>query len=415
MFKEIRRQITLFNTLILIAFLLLFILLLVFLIQWSFQRSGEKALINAAQHIRNENLSFYEDKEEDYDKPAFHGDIGTEFIVWDLNGNADRMHIVNDDLIMEGYELSLDTSFNNSFKTFKTGDRTYRVYSASYYDDDQKKIIQVFQEIDTEQNVISYLVFFLLFIGSGGILLLIPISYILAGKSLQPIKETFENQKKFIADASHELRTPLTVIQTNVEVLRLKEDEVLADNIKWLNNIGNESESMSKLVSQLLTIAQSDNNKIVFEKKLFDLSALCAEIIDLMVDVAKDKNITLNGEIESGIDYEGDEEKLKQAIRILVDNAIKYTPSGGRVDLILKDGIRFVSVSVKDTGVGLSPEDQKKIFSRFYRVDDARNRESGGFGLGLNIADMAVKHHGGRIKLQSVPDEGSTFTIVLPK
>ena len=172
---------------------------------------------------------------------------------------------------------------------------------------------------------------------------------------------------------------------------------------------------MSKLVSQLLTIAQSDNNKIVFEKKLFDLSALCAEIIDLMVDVAKDKNITLNGEIESGIDYEGDEEKLKQAIRILVDNAIKYTPSGGRVDLILKDGIRFVSVSVKDTGVGLSPEDQKKIFSRFYRVDDARNRESGGFGLGLNIADMAVKHHGGRIKLQSVPDEGSTFTIVLPK
>ena len=415
MFKEIRRQITLFNTLILIAFLLLFILLLVFLIQWSFQRSGEKALINAAQHIRNENLSFYENKEEDYDKPAFHGDIGTEFIVWDLNGNADRMHIVNDDLIMEGYELSLDTSFNNSFKTFKTGDRTYRVYSASYYDDDQKKIIQVFQEIDTEQNVIQYLVFFLLFIGSGGILLLIPISYILAGKSLQPIKETFENQKKFIADASHELRTPLTVIQTNVEVLRLKEDEVLADNIKWLNNIGNESESMSKLVSQLLTIAQSDNNKIVFEKKLFDLSALCAEIIDLMVDVAKDKNITLNGEIESGINYEGDEEKLKQAIRILVDNAIKYTPSGGRVDLILKDGIRFVSVSVKDTGVGLSPEDQKKIFSRFYRVDDARNRESGGFGLGLNIADMAVKHHGGRIKLQSVPDEGSTFTIILPK
>ncbi len=415
MFKEIRRQITLFNTLILIAFLLLFILLLVFLVQWSFKRSGEKALINAAQRIRNENLSHYEDKEKDFDKPAFHGVVGTEFIVWDQNGNAERMRIVNDDLIMKGYELSLDTSFNNAFKTFDIGDRTYRVYSAVYYEDDQKKIVQVFQEIDTEKNVIQYFVFFLLFIGSFGILLLIPISYILAGKSLQPIKETFENQKKFIADASHELRTPLTVIQTNVEVLRLKEDEVLADNIKWLNNIGNESESMSKLVSQLLTIAQSDNNKIVFEKKNFDLSMLCAEIIDLMVDVARDKNIRLKGDIEPDIEYEGDEEKLKQAIRILVDNAIKYTPSGGQVDLILKDGIRFVSISVKDTGVGLSPEDQKKIFSRFYRVDDARNRESGGFGLGLNIADMAVKHHGGRIKLQSVPDEGSTFTIILPK
>ncbi len=417
MFKEIRRQITLFNTLILIAFLLLFILLLVFLIQWSFQRSGEKALINAAQHIRNEKLSFYKDKdkEEDFDRPAFHDDIGKEYIIWDEDGNADRMHIVNDDLIMKGYELSIDSSFNNDFKTFSIGDQSYRVYSASYYDDDQRKIIQVFQQIDTEQNVIQYLVFFLLFIGSGGILLLIPLSYMLAGKSLQPIKETFDNQKKFIADASHELRTPLTVIQTNVEVLRMKEDEVLADNIKWLNNIGNESESMSKLVSQLLTIAQSDNNKIVFEKKVFDLSMLCAEIIDLMVDIASDKNIVLKGDIEPDIEYEGDEEKLKQAIRILVDNAIKYTPSGGTVDLILKDGLRSVSISVQDTGVGLSPEDQKKIFSRFYRVDDARNRESGGFGLGLNIADMTVKHHGGKIKLQSVPDEGSTFTIVLPK
>ncbi|MEG2651493.1 MAG: HAMP domain-containing sensor histidine kinase, partial [Eubacterium sp.] len=256
---------------------------------------------------------------------------------------------------------------------------------------------------------------FLLFIGCGSILVLIPISYFLAGKSLQPIKETFENQKKFIADASHELRTPLTVIQTNVEVLKMKEDEILNENIRWLNNISLETETMAKLISELLLIAQADNKKIAMKKEVFDLSALCAEIQDLMYDVAADHQIHLKGNLQEGICYKGDEERLKQAIRILVDNAIKYTPGEGSVTIVLSEGVRNVSISVHDTGVGLSEEDQKKIFSRFYRVDNARHRESGGVGLGLNIAAVIVKQHNGKIKIDSTIDVGSTFTIVLPK
>ncbi|MDD2413678.1 MAG: ATP-binding protein [Eubacteriaceae bacterium] len=414
MFKEIKRQITLFNTLILIAFLLIFILLLVFLVQWSLNLSGEMYLSQVAQSVKNGDDGALK-KESVPKNTIVHNDIGYEYIIWDSNHNVEQMKIKNNSLIMQGYEYDLKSDFNDDYKIFNLDDVSYRIYSIKMNENNQEKTLQVFQEITTEQSVIRYIVFFLLFIGCGGILLLIPISYFLAGKSLQPIKETFENQKKFIADASHELRTPLTVIQTNVEVLKLKEDEVLSDNLRWLNNISVESETMSKLVSELLNIAQADNKKIVLERKVFDLSALCAEIIDLMFDIALEKDITLKAEIQENVDYKGDEEKIKQAIRILVDNAIKYTAKNGVVSLKLMESLRSVCISVKDNGVGLSNEDQKKIFSRFYRVDDARNHKTGGFGLGLNIADMVVKQHNGKIKIESELNVGSTFTIVLPK
>ena len=244
MFKEIKRQITLFNTLILIAFLLIFILLLVFLVQWSLNLSGEMYLSQVAQSVKNGDDGALK-KESVPKNTIVHNDIGYEYIIWDSNHNVEQMKIKNNSLIMQGYEYDLKSDFNDDYKIFNLDDVSYRIYSIKMNENNQEKTLQVFQEITTEQSVIRYIVFFLLFIGCGGILLLIPISYFLAGKSLQPIKETFENQKKFIADASHELRTPLTVIQTNVEVLKLKEDEVLSDNLRWLNNISVESETMS--------------------------------------------------------------------------------------------------------------------------------------------------------------------------
>ncbi|SDX45461.1 sensor histidine kinase [Eubacterium barkeri] len=414
MFKEIKRQITLFNTLILIAFLFIFIFLLGFLVQWSLGLSGEVYIQKIAEEIENREQNGAI-KEESSASTAVHEKLGYDYIIWDSEHNVSDMKVENNSLIMHGYEMDLDAGNNGEFRIFDVDTDQYRVYSSIYNKEGKDYTVQVFQIINTEQSVIRYIISFLLFIGCGSILVLIPISYFLAGKSLQPIKETFENQKKFIADASHELRTPLTVIQTNVEVLKMKEDEILNENIRWLNNISLETETMAKLISELLLIAQADNKKIAMKKEVFDLSALCAEIQDLMYDVAADHQIHLKGNLQEGICYKGDEERLKQAIRILVDNAIKYTPGEGSVTIGLSEGVRNVSISVHDTGVGLSEEDQKKIFSRFYRVDNARHRESGGVGLGLNIAAVIVKQHNGKIKIDSTIDVGSTFTIVLPK
>ncbi|MEG2642992.1 MAG: HAMP domain-containing sensor histidine kinase, partial [Eubacterium sp.] len=302
MFKEIKRQITLFNTLILIAFLFIFIFLLGFLVQWSLGLSGEVYLQKIAEEIENREQNGAI-KEESSASTAVHEKLGYDYIIWDSEHNVSDMKVENNSLIMHGYEMDLDAGNNGEFRIFDVDTDQYRVYSSIYNKEGKDYTVQVFQIINTEQSVIRYIISFLLFIGCGSILVLIPISYFLAGKSLQPIKETFENQKKFIADASHELRTPLTVIQTNVEVLKMKEDEILNENIRWLNNISLETETMAKLISELLLIAQADNKKIAMKKEVFDLSALCAEIQDLMYDVAADHQIHLKGNLQEGICY----------------------------------------------------------------------------------------------------------------
>lgn len=414
MFKEIRRQMTLFNVLILMAFLLLFIFLITVLLTWSLKASGEAFFTTLTQQlISGEDLE--EANTGLFSSDILHNKIDYNYIEWNESKQISEMKSKNDDLIMRGYELLNNPDILNKFMTIDINGTNYRFYTTQFDRQDGKITIQLYQQTDTEYSLLRYTISLLLILGIGGILLLIPISYFLAGKSLKPINEALDDQKKFIADASHELRTPLTVIRSNVEVLKMKEDEVLANNIKWLNNIDLECDTMAKLVSELLLIAQSDYKKDIMEKEVFDLSAICAEVYDSMYSLAKDNDIKLTSQIKEGIEFKGDEEKIKQAIRIFVDNAIKYTPGPGHVKLTLYEEKRNICISVKDDGIGLSEDAKRKIFSRFYRVDDARNREKGGVGLGLNIADMIVKQHNGRIRIESEPDQGSNFIIVLPK
>ncbi|MDK2940530.1 MAG: hypothetical protein PWP56_43 [Acetobacterium sp.] len=413
MFKEIKRKITLFNTLILVIFMFMFIFLLGFLVNWSLSLSGEMYLTTVAKEIIQNNGQTISQPIDSRD--SVHDKFGYQFIMWDSSNIVKSMKIDDRNLIMLGYELSIEKNETPQFNLLVSENVEYRVYTLPYSNNSNDYVLQVFQQISTERSIIAYVISFLLLIGIGSIAVLVPISYFLAGKSLQPIKDTFEDQKKFIANASHELRTPLTVIQTNIEVLKLKEEEQIKDNMKWLNNIASEGETMAKLISELLLLAQAENQRLVIDKEVFDLSSMCQQMVGLMTELANEKEIELSENISPGIQYRGDEERLKQAVRILVDNAIKYTPMGGKVQLCLVQGKRHLVIEVKDTGIGLTEEDKAKVFSRFYRVDDARNRETGGVGLGLNIADYIVKKHSGRIKIDSIPNKGSTFSIVLPK
>lgn len=415
MFKDIRRKITVFNVLTLIVFLLLFIILISLLLTWSLRSSGQNFLVTIANQVIAEDESL-QAQEGVFNTKVIHDKIGYNYIEWNHSNQVADIRSNDSNLIREGYELLRDGGYEGGFRTLQVDGVDYRVYQEKFQrNDGTDRTVQVFQEITTEHSVITYTISLIIFIGLGGILMLIPISYFLAGKSIQPIKETFEDQKKFIADASHELRTPLTVIQSNVEVLKMKEGQILEEDDKWLGNIASECDTMARLISELLLIAQADYKKVVLIKEVFDLSALCVEVYDLMYELAKDKDIKLKCDIIENVEYRGDEEKIKQAMRILIDNAIKYTPGGGEVKLSLRDGKRHMYIAVSDTGIGLSEDAKRKIFSRFYRVDDARNREKGGLGLGLNIADMIVKQHGGTIKIDSEEEKGSTFTIVLPK
>lgn len=228
------------------------------------------------------------------------------------------------------------------------------------------------------------------------------------------MKQSYVQQARFVSDASHELRTPISVIQGYANMLDRwgKEDEkVLEESISAIKT---ESESMSKLVEQLLFLARGDNGKNQLTMEDIDLSAMMQELYDeyLMVDPAHE--FILKNEGTPVMAY-GDYAMIKQTARILTDNAVKYTPEGNEIYFSAYTDEKGVPVfEVQDTGIGIAPEDLPKVFERFYRADDARNRKTGGTGLGLSIAKWIVDRHGGHFDIKSYPDAGTRFSVFLP-
>jgi two-component system OmpR family sensor kinase len=235
---------------------------------------------------------------------------------------------------------------------------------------------------------------------------------------LSRLEALFHTQRRFIADVSHELRTPLTTIQGNVDlVCRGAADDPQARQ-EVLETIENEVARMSRLVSDLLLMAQADAG--------VRLKSEPVELDTLLLDIYRQARLMANGvEVRLGDEDQavvmGDPDRLRQLLLNLVDNAVKYTPAGGRVTLSLDRDDEWVRVAVADTGIGIpaealepGPEGLPPIFQRFYRIDKARSRALGGTGLGLSIAYWIAKAHGGRIAVESKLGQGSRFTVWLP-
>lgn len=273
----------------------------------------------------------------------------------------------------------------------------------------------VFLSTQPENETLGRLKAILFFIGLTGLIVVFVCSLFLADRALIPIRKSWDRQKNFVADASHELRSPLAVIQTNLELVLGNTDESVESQSKWLENIQTENKRMTKLVNDLLFLARADSNQQMMEKRFFELHRTIREVINIFEPIAARKKIKLEFETDSEIDFWGDEARIKQLAVILIDNAIKYTPSGGQVKLQLKSDDGHTEIIVSDTGEGIAQEHIGRIFERFYRVDKARSRESGGTGLGLSIADWIVKEHRGIINVASIPGKGTSFKVILPK
>ncbi|MBQ5990844.1 MAG: sensor histidine kinase [Oscillospiraceae bacterium] len=228
------------------------------------------------------------------------------------------------------------------------------------------------------------------------------------------MKQSYVQQARFVSDASHELRTPISVIQGYANMLDRwgKEDEkVLEESISAIKT---ESESMSKLVEQLLFLARGDNGKNQLTMEDIDLSAMMQELYDEYLMVDPNHEFILKNEGGPVMAY-GDYAMIKQTARILTDNAVKYTPEGNEIYFSAYTDEKGTPVfEVQDTGIGIAPEDLPKVFERFYRADDARNRKTGGTGLGLSIAKWIVDRHGGHFDIKSYPDAGTRFSVFLP-
>ncbi|NLC52962.1 MAG: sensor histidine kinase [Firmicutes bacterium] len=229
---------------------------------------------------------------------------------------------------------------------------------------------------------------------------------------LQRINQAYQSQVRFVADASHELRTPLSVLQGYANLLDRwgKHDEKTLQEA--IDAIKSETENMKVLVEQLLFLARGDNNTIHLERVVFDAREIVAEIVreTRLFDPAH----TFQTELEGPAYLEADQHLIKQALRILVDNSIKYTPAGGMIQLKVGTEHETVKIQVRDNGIGIAPDDVPRIFDRFYRSDESRARKTGGSGLGLAIAKWIIDHHGGHYEVLSRLGIGTRITLSFP-
>lgn len=269
-------------------------------------------------------------------------------------------------------------------------------------------------DITSQHDFLTNLVYTFLTVALGMLFIIFFISKFFANKSIAPIKESFDKQKQFIADASHELKTPLAVISTNVDVLLANDTDTIQNQSKWLLYIQSEVERMGKLTNDLLYLTRMDYSdaKAIFSK--VNLSDTVESVILTMEAVIFENSIFLDYDIQPDLMVNGNLEQLKQVTIILLDNALKYTNPNGKVNISLKKNNNNAILSISNTGIGIPPENLPKIFDRFYRVDKSRSRESGGYGLGLAIAKAIVEQHKGRISVASILNDVTTFTVEIP-
>ena len=231
-------------------------------------------------------------------------------------------------------------------------------------------------------------------------------------ETLTRLESSFDQMRRFTADASHELRTPLTAIRSVGEVgLRGRRDEAAYREI--IGSMLEEVDRLALLVDRLLTLSRADTGKAQLSVDIVDMAELAEEVAEQLGVLAEEKEQSVNVRFDTVPRWIGDRVVLRQALLNLVDNAIKYSPVGGKIEIRVAQSPEGIWIDVTDTGPGIPADLQSRIFDRFYRVDKARSRDNGGTGLGLAIAKWAVEVNGGRLTLEPTNGIGSCFRITL--
>ncbi len=231
---------------------------------------------------------------------------------------------------------------------------------------------------------------------------------------LARLDQSFAAMRRFVADASHELRTPLSIIRGEADVA-LASDRTVAEYKESIAVMQDEARRLSRLVDDLLNLTRADAESVKLRIESFYLNDLLAECCRSVQPLAASKGVELSCDYPGDVMFSGDQELLRRLVFNLLENAIRYTPAGGRVSAALETDDGVVRIEVSDTGIGIPAEAAPHVFERFYRADHARSRDQGGFGLGLSIVKWIAETHHGTVQLSSRPGAGSTFTVLLQK
>ncbi len=244
----------------------------------------------------------------------------------------------------------------------------------------------------------------------ASLLIFLYVSNVLAGFAIKPIAAAWQQQKQFVADASHDLKTPLTVILANTGILMSHKEQTVESQFKWIESTEEEAQYMRGLVDRMLELAKSEDMGTKAMLSDLDISELSQRVILQFEPVAFEKQVTIESDIALDVRVRAEMESYVRLIHILIDNAIKYSPEGGRITVRLAASKQTVKLSVHNEGEAIPEEDLPHIFERFYRADKARG--TGGYGLGLSIAKNIAEAMGGKISAESSPARGTVFTVL---
>ena len=421
-FGRSRRQLAFAYALIMCIFLAVIIFVVHMAMNWSMFSEQAQELSDAAEGVAEVQIFYIQNPNAAVDENRYFKSANDRLFYYIFNADKQLIRFERATFRIEPFVMSVIEDWKideGEVEVFRHSNEigklnTVMMTSKKISSDSGEQIIFVGKDVTALYSGLEKATYAQVFLGVVALLIASGIGYFMAGRALVPLKDAYERQKQFAADASHELRTPLAVVMASADLL-LADPSIENPFLRQvLEDLKSEVKKMTDLVSELLMVARSDNNALKVKIQRVDLTEILEQVVRMMKPIAEKKNILLLGEEFRSVLVNCDEQKIKQLAIILVDNAIKYTTSGGSVLVRFEsaDDVKAV-FSVADSGIGIAEEDLGKVFERFYRVDKARSREMGGNGLGLAIASEIVKLHEGKISVASRLGEGTKFTVEL--
>lgn len=424
MFKKLHNNMMLFNMLT-VSLVMLVAFAVIYLVTYGNMEKENQRRLQAvsAMFFAPNRMPRAGIQDENYEPPSaperFSVDYGVSFVLFVKDGqlmNVNSQLDLDDSVYIEAFDRA-DTAKSGKLTLadrkwlFTVAPTPLQINGLPALPDSLQYTRIVFLDITNGARILQTLMITLTCVGLSVLLVLLWLSHRFAVRAIRPIEESYNKQKQFVADASHELRTPLAVIGANVDAITASGEETVDSQKEWFDYIRAELKRTGKLVEDLLYLAKSENMKTE-DNMPFDLSAVCETVCASMEAVLYDNGKMVKTGIEEGITAIADREKITQVLYILLDNADKYTPQGGKIAVTLGRAGDMAVLKVMNSGEGIAAEDLPKIFDRFYRADDSRSAESGGFGLGLSIAKTIVDRSGGTITAESA-GELTVFTVWL--
>ncbi|WP_040413492.1 HAMP domain-containing sensor histidine kinase [Desulfosporosinus sp. OT] len=415
MFQKTRIRLVTLNSIIMLFVLISLGLTIYFYTEYRLYVELDNTLIQTAENQQSDQFEDFSNKSTG-EREEVRRNI---LLLWDPNQQL-LAKAPEEAFNMMGIEQFKASLSSEGVKTLAIQDHFYRVLTVSVKKAGlpeslkSASVLQVIQNIEPERNMLNSLFLVLLMGGLVGVGVSLLMGCFLAQKALVPIKNSWHKQQTFVANASHELRTPLTVVQANLELLYRHPEKTIEEESEKISFALNEAKRMTKLVAELLTLARSGSVEPEFSFKYFTFDIMLNEVVEQFRWLAQSKNIELSVSADEKINVMGDPDRLRQLLVILLDNAVKYTPVDGKINVLCRQQRQRVEIIIEDTGIGITEEDLPYIFDRFFRADKSRTRSESGSGLGLSIAKWIIEGHSGIIRAESKPGQGTKLYFQVP-